>query len=145
MPRSRASFTIRVVSSWPRLPMFILRPNCMLPSATSLTMSPVCPSVRYFISCTPLLASLEENLRHHALVLVVQQMAVEHRHPADHRVGEVHDDVDRTADRHVHRIHPVRVADRPIVFQEREKVHLMDVHRVQLACVVGDSPVLKLT
>src|ERR1700752_4548927 len=53
MPWSRASFTIRVVSSWPRLPMFILPPNCMLPSATSLTMSPVCPRVLCFISCAP--------------------------------------------------------------------------------------------
>src|SRR5260370_28131640 len=53
MPRSRASFTIRVVSCWPRLPMFILPPNCMLPSATSLTMRPVCPRVLCFISCAP--------------------------------------------------------------------------------------------
>src|SRR5882672_6942456 len=54
MPRSRASFTIRVVSSWPRLPMFILPPNCMLPSATSLTISPVRPSALCFIGFTML-------------------------------------------------------------------------------------------
>src|SRR5258708_33704964 len=29
--------------------MFIVPPNCMLPSATSLTMSPVCPSFLCFI------------------------------------------------------------------------------------------------
>src|ERR1700722_19064792 len=50
MPLSRASFTIRVVSSWPRLPMFILPPNCIVPSATSLTMRPVFPSFLCFIS-----------------------------------------------------------------------------------------------
>src|SRR5437868_5655558 len=61
MPLSRATFTIRVVSSWPRLPMFILPPNCMLPSATSLTMSPVCPSFRCFIFYAPCAAS--ERLR----------------------------------------------------------------------------------
>src|SRR6266496_6682934 len=56
-PLSRATFTIRVVSSWPRLPMFILPPNCMLPSASSLTMSPVCPSFRCFIFGAPCAAS----------------------------------------------------------------------------------------
>src|SRR5271167_3914573 len=49
MPLSNASFTIRVVSSWPRLPMSILPPNCIVPSATSLTMSPVFPIFLYFI------------------------------------------------------------------------------------------------
>src|ERR1700722_4613386 len=53
MPLSRASFTIRVVSSWPRLPMFILPPNCIVPSATSLTMRPVFPSFLCFMSHTP--------------------------------------------------------------------------------------------
>ena len=34
-------------------PMFILPPNCIVPSATSLTMRPVFPSFLYFISHTP--------------------------------------------------------------------------------------------
>src|ERR1700682_6542046 len=33
--------------------MFILPPTCIVPSATSLTMSPVFPSFLYFISHTP--------------------------------------------------------------------------------------------
>src|SRR5271156_2094385 len=33
--------------------MFILPPNCIVPSATSLTMRPVLPSFLYFISHTP--------------------------------------------------------------------------------------------
>src|SRR5271156_2861726 len=33
--------------------MFILPPNCIVPSATSLTMSPVLPNFRYFIAHTP--------------------------------------------------------------------------------------------
>src|SRR5271167_2749022 len=61
MPLSRASFTIRVVSSWPRLPMFILPPNCIVPSATSLTISPVFHSFLYFISHTP--SAANEKLR----------------------------------------------------------------------------------
>src|SRR5271167_3054047 len=59
IPLSKASFTMRVVSSWPRLPMFILPPNCIVPSATLLTMSPVFPSFLYFIS-TPLSTANEE-------------------------------------------------------------------------------------
>src|SRR5208283_5092319 len=53
IPLSKASFTMRVVSSWPRLPMFILPPNCIVPSATLLTISPVFPSFLYLISPTP--------------------------------------------------------------------------------------------
>ena len=49
MPPSRASFTIFVVASWPRFPMFMRPPNCIVPSATSLTMTPVFPSRRYFM------------------------------------------------------------------------------------------------
>src|SRR3984893_13997414 len=59
MPLSRASCTICVVSFWPRLPMFILPPNCIVPRATSLTMSPVFPSFLYFIAHTP--SSANEN------------------------------------------------------------------------------------
>src|SRR5882757_4554691 len=33
--------------------MFLLPPNCIVPSATSLTMSPVFPNFLYFISHTP--------------------------------------------------------------------------------------------
>ena len=53
IPLSKASFTSRAVSSWPRFPMFIFPPNCMDPSATSLTMSPVLPNLRYFICTLP--------------------------------------------------------------------------------------------
>src|SRR5260370_41353144 len=44
------------------------------------------------------------ELRHHAFVLVVQQVAVKQRHAANDRIGEVHDDVNRTADRDVDRV-----------------------------------------
>src|ERR1700737_3863242 len=83
MPRSRASFTIRVVSCWPRLPMFILPPNCMLPSATSLTMRPVCPSVLCFISCAPC-AARDRGPQHRRLPC---SLAADCRH--DHRKVEV--------------------------------------------------------
>src|SRR5580700_11010748 len=63
IPLSRASFTMRVVSSLPRLPMFILPPNCIVPSATLLTISPVFPSFLYFIS-TLLLMKRRLRLRY---------------------------------------------------------------------------------
>src|SRR5450755_954640 len=64
MPLSRASFTICVVCSWPRLPIFILPPNCIVPKATSLTMSPVFPSFRYFILQSPCFACSERRQIH---------------------------------------------------------------------------------
>src|ERR1700730_2472666 len=53
IPLSRANFTIRVVSCRPRLPIWYLPLNCILPSATSLTISPVFPSFLYLISDSP--------------------------------------------------------------------------------------------
>src|SRR3984957_10013177 len=39
------------------------------------------------------LPSFKENLRHHPLVFVIEQMTVKHRHALNHGVCEVHDDV----------------------------------------------------
>src|SRR5271166_4554151 len=64
IPLSRATFTIRVVSSWPRLPMFILPPNCMVPSANSLTIRPVFPSFLYFIRFAPPDTEVQTNPLH---------------------------------------------------------------------------------
>jgi hypothetical protein len=46
--------------------MFILPPNCIVPSATSLTISPVLPNFLYFISNTPSAAN-EKRLAKHPL------------------------------------------------------------------------------
>jgi hypothetical protein len=43
--------------------MFILPPNCIVPSATSLTMSPVFPNFRYFIGHTPSAANKESRFQ----------------------------------------------------------------------------------
>jgi hypothetical protein len=88
---------------------------------------------------------LEENLRHHALFLMVQEMAVEHRHPANHRVREVHDDVDRTTDRNADGVEPMWIGDRAVVLHEREKVRLVYVHGMDFPRLVQDFPMLKLT
>src|SRR5258708_7045403 len=44
--------------------MFILPPNCIVPSATLLTMSPVFPSFLYFISHTPSAENEDSDIRH---------------------------------------------------------------------------------
>ena len=48
IPRSRAVRTIFVVAAWSRPPRRFF-PNCIVPSATSLTIRPVRPNVLYFI------------------------------------------------------------------------------------------------
>ena len=46
--------------------------------------------------------SFEENLRHHALVFVIKEMAVKDGHAPDDGVGEIHNDVDGTAVRNIY-------------------------------------------
>jgi hypothetical protein len=48
--------------------------------------------------------SFKENLRHHPFVFVIEEMAVKDGHAPDYGVGEVHDDVDGTFVRDIHRI-----------------------------------------
>lgn len=56
------------------------------------------------------LSLLEENLRHHALIFMFQQMAMEHRYSFDNWIGEVHNEIDLTAGWDVDRIHPYWVS-----------------------------------
>lgn len=39
--------------------------------------------------------SFKENLGHHPLVLVIQEVAMKDGHPPDYRIGEIHDHVHR--------------------------------------------------
>src|SRR3984893_16394556 len=52
--------------------MFILPPNCIVPSATSLTISPVFPNFLYFISHTPSAAKESISLRLSAVKIVAR-------------------------------------------------------------------------
>src|SRR5712692_11612235 len=69
-------------------------------------------------------------------------MAVKQRHAADDRIGEVHDDVNRAADRHVNGVEPTRIREWAIILQDKKKMNLVNVHRMEFAAVVDDSPVL---
>src|SRR5467141_1435265 len=74
--------------------------------------------------------SFKEDFRHHPFVFVIEKMAVKDGHAFDHRVGEVHDDVDGTAGRNIHGVQPQRVGVRPVVFGVGQEMDLMDVHGV---------------
>src|SRR4029077_17063889 len=88
IPLSRATFTIRVASSWPRLPMFILPPNCIVPRAT-LTQPPKTGPSRMRVLPNP-----EKENRHerHAT-----QRRADHRDPEARRSRIDHDGVMPTA------------------------------------------------
>src|SRR6202008_918814 len=60
--------------------------------------------------------SLEENLRHHSLIFVIEEVAVKDRHAPDYRVGEVHNDVDGAAIRNVDGVQPHWIGNRLVVF-----------------------------
>src|SRR5260370_42519165 len=50
-----------------------------------------------------------QDLRHHPLIIVIQQMTMKYRHTLDDVVGKVQDDVDGAAVRNVHGIQPCRI------------------------------------
>lgn len=50
----------------------------------------------------------EQDFRHHALVLVAQEMTVENRHPPNDGIGEVHDEVHCSTEWDIHGIKPFR-------------------------------------
>src|SRR5258708_12463839 len=86
--------------------------------------------------------SLEQNLGHHSLVLVIEEVAMEHRHAANHRICEVHDDVDRAANRYVDGVQPLLVRQRAAVLEIGEEMDLMNLHRVQLTLSLHPPPTL---
>ena len=59
--------------------------------------------------------------------------------------GEIHDDVDRLTERHVHGVEPPRIGYWPVVFQVREEVRLVYVQRMDFTRAVHDLPMLKLS
>ncbi len=72
----------------------------------------------------------EKNLRHHAFVLVLQKMAMEERHAANDRIGEVHQKIYRFTIRDIHRIEPHWIFHRLSVDGVGEEVNLVDVKRM---------------
>src|SRR5690349_23360566 len=49
---------------------------------------------------------VKKDLRHHAFVLMAQQMTVKEGHAANDRIGEIHDQVHRAFGRHVYSVEP---------------------------------------
>src|ERR1700739_818144 len=75
----------------------------------------------------------EQNLGHHSLVLVIQQMAMEHRHTPDDWVGKVQDDVHGSAIRNIHSVQPRWMGQRRTILRVSQEVNLMDVERMQFS------------
>src|SRR2546426_8447460 len=73
--------------------------------------------------------SLEQDLGHHPLVLVIQQMTMKYRNALDDGVGEVQNDINGAAIRNIHRIQPHRMRGRDAVFCIDQEVDLVNVER----------------
>src|SRR5258706_9528129 len=82
----------------------------------------------------------EQDLGHHAFILVIQQMAVKYRHAPDDRVGKVEDDVNGTAIRNIHGIQPGRMRERYAVFRIGQEMNLVYVERMKFTCLVDNTP-----
>ena len=68
--------------------------------------------------------SFEENLRHHPFVFVIEKMAVKDGHALDHRIGEIHDHVNRAAVGDIHGVQPQWVCNRLVVFGVGQEMDL---------------------
>src|SRR5947209_2875815 len=86
---------------------------------------------------------LEQDLRHHAFVFMVQKMAMEERNAADNWIGEIHHQVHRAAVRDVHGVEPYWMLHALVPNRIYEEVHLMDVERMHFFGRILDSPVLQ--
>src|SRR6266849_11006444 len=86
--------------------------------------------------------SFKENLRHHPFVFVIEKMAVKDRHASDYGVGEIHNDVDRTAVWNIHGVQPQRIGNWSVVLGVSQEMHLMDVHGMQLSSSIDNPPML---
>src|ERR1700722_11388484 len=94
------------------------------------------------VDCPGSKSLLEQNLCHHPLVLMIQQMTVEYRYSLDDRVGKVQDDVDGGGNRNVHRIQPGGIGEWRAILCIGQEVNLMNVERMELGSCVDDTPML---
>lgn len=73
---------------------------------------------------------------------MIEKVAVKDGHTPDHRIGEVHNDVDGTAVGDIHGVQPHRIGNGSIVLGLRQEMHLMDVHGMQLVRSIDNFPML---
>ena len=75
----------------------------------------------------------EQYLRHHAFVLMAEQMTVEYRHPSNNRIGKIHNQIHRSSHWHMHRVTPFRLALAYLVRGIDEEMRLVDVKGMHLS------------
>src|SRR5579864_9291557 len=108
---------------------------------TSLMFVPLLRSIGN--ESTPPSPSLpEQDLGHHPLVLVIQQMAMKHRHTPDDWVGKVQNDVHEAAIGNIHSVQPRWIGQRRAVLRISQEVNLVDVERMQFGRCVDNTPML---
>jgi len=76
---------------------------------------------------TFLSALFEQYLRHHAFVLMAEQMTVEHRHISNNRIEKIHNQINRSSHWHIHSVTPVHLALALLVLCIDEEMRLVDV------------------
>src|SRR5207248_10730442 len=87
-------------------------------------------SVIDFLEFSQLLLVFQQDLSHHPLISVIQQMAMKYGHAPDDWVGEVKDDVHGAAKRNIDRIQPRRMGEWHAVFCIGQEVDLVKVERM---------------
>ena len=84
----------------------------------------------------------EQDLGHHSLVLVIQQMTMEYGHAFDDWVCKIQDDINGAAIRNIHGIKPRRMRERGTVLCVSQEVDLVYVERMEFSSLVDNSPML---
>src|SRR5258706_14773705 len=90
----------------------------------------------------PDLGVVDLDLRHHAFVLMLEDVAVIHEAADDLRIGESQADLQLAVDRHVHRVDQSVEPNRLAVEADHLELDLVDVEGLQRRRSVADLPLL---
>ena len=90
----------------------------------------------------PRLRIVDLDLRHHALVLVLGNVAVVHETADDDRVDKRHPDFDFAMNRHVDGVLQAQKLHRLLIDAQDLERHLVDVEHMQLLGRIADGPLL---
>src|SRR6266446_7239916 len=85
----------------------------------------------------------EEDLCHHSLVFMTQEMTVEERHAANDGISEIHHQIDRTAIGEINGIDAYWIFHRFIIDGIRQEVNLMNVKRMHFPGWIQHAPMLQ--
>src|SRR5260221_9320813 len=87
-------------------------------------------------------SSSKDNLRHHSLVFVIEEVAVELRCAPDNWIGEVHHKIYGAHRRHIDSVQPFLLPKPLAITGIHQEVNLMDVEWMYFVGQIGDAPML---